>query len=96
MDAADFQNWYDHRLESTYSATRGDFNFDGIADGRDFDLWYTAAGPNAQPTLDALGLDHQTLSGVRGVPEPTTLALLGLGAIALLRARKAKRQAEKT
>ena len=52
----------------------GDTNYDGVVNGLDFDLWKANVG--MQPLSGG--------SGVAGVPEPGTLALLATGLLSLL------------
>ncbi len=68
----------------------GDFNHDGMVDGMDFDLWFNAAGANAQPILNSLDLDRATLSALRAapIPEPATMAMLLTISPVLLRRRR--------
>jgi len=69
----------------------GDFNYDGVVNGSDYTLIDNAfnsqgaqiAAEIATPTAQIAGG-----SGSSAVPEPTTLGLLGIGAIGLLGRRK--------
>jgi autotransporter-associated beta strand protein len=72
----------------------GDFNYDGVVDGSDYTLMDNAfnqegaalstaiATPTAQIGTAQIG------AGTSAVPEPTTIGLLGLGALGLLGRRK--------
>jgi len=74
----------------------GDFNYDGVVDGSDYTLMDNAfnsqsgaiqaeiASPNAVAT-DQIG---GGASGTAAVPEPTSLGLLGIGALGLLGRRR--------
>jgi autotransporter-associated beta strand protein len=55
---------------------QGDVNYDGLINGLDFDQWMAHIGLPPLPTTPP--------SGSESVPEPSTLALLGIGAIGLL------------
>jgi hypothetical protein len=76
VDAADFDAWFNHKLQTTPLASRGDYNGDGFVNGLDFSLWFNAAGPLAQPLLDSRGLDAGTLAAVGVVPEPASAAIV--------------------
>ena len=83
VDGADYVTWADHFLQTGtwfdnhLGWTTGDFNGDGIIDGAD----YTAWADNFAPTQ----------LSVSAVPEPSTLALSAIGALALLVCRLRRR-----
>jgi len=64
------------------------FNYQGTTDG----VNYSRVNGNFTSTLRSLGLQNQSLGvrvyGVNPVPEPTTLALVGAGGLALLAIRR--------
>jgi fibronectin-binding autotransporter adhesin len=69
----------------------GDFNYDGVVDGSDYTLIDNAF--NSQGTQISAEIASPTAElapggGVSAVPEPTSLGLLGLGAIGLLGRRR--------
>jgi hypothetical protein len=69
--------------------SHGDFNYDGVVDGTDYSLidntrnQLTASGLSSTP-LALFG----SLASTSAVPEPTTLGLLGIGAMGLLGRRR--------
>ena len=73
-DVRDFNLWNANKFTSGTDWASGDFNGDGTTDVRDFNLW------NANKFTDV-----NTPAPVAGgqVPEPSTLILLALGAVAL-------------
>jgi len=81
-----------NRLASNFGSTsanwdQGDFNYDSNVNLADFNrlaanFGQAAAGPNVTPE------DWSALASA--VPEPSSLALLGLGALATLRRRRAR------
>jgi hypothetical protein len=69
VDQFDLNAWRQNFGDLTATRTEGDANLDGVVDGRDFLEW--------QRQLGRVGsLD------IHGVPEPTTMPLLALGACA--------------
>ena len=73
----------------------GDFNYDNVVDGSDYTLIDNAFNSQgtqisaeiASPTAE-VAPDGGTGGGISAVPEPTSLGLLGLGAIGLLGRRR--------
>ena len=72
VDGADYVAWADHFLKTGNDYTQGDFNNDGIVDGADYTVW-----------ADHFLKSPSSLT-FNAVPEPSTLALAGIGALALL------------
>jgi hypothetical protein len=64
----------------------GDFNYDGVVDGSDYTLMDNAF--NSQGAQFTAAVATAQIAGVSAVPEPTTLALLTLGAAGLLGRRR--------
>ncbi len=73
-------------VDASALAPTGDFDFDGVVDGRDFLLW------QRNPSVGNLS-DWQanygagSLASSRAVPEPASIILLSLGGLASLRRR---------
>ena len=78
VDGDDFNAWGGNfPTASGATLAQGDFDGDGDVDGDDFNVWggnFPYPGPSA--------------SAISEVPEPASFALIGLGAVALLRRRK--------
>ena len=71
----------------------GDFNYDGVINGSDYTLIDNAFNTQgASLAADIAGPDAVTTAEISGpasaVPEPTTLGLLGIGAVGLLGRRR--------
>jgi hypothetical protein len=79
VDGLDYNDWSLHYLLPG-GWEEGDYNGDGVADGLDYNLWSLNYGYGAAPG-----------EGRGAIPEPFTLALLGLGAVAALKSRRASR-----
>jgi hypothetical protein len=66
----------------------GDFNYDGVVNGSDYTLIDNAFNTQGAQISAAVATDVAPVSGGSAVPEPTSLGLLGIGALALLGRRR--------
>jgi autotransporter-associated beta strand protein len=69
----------------------GDFNYDGVVDGSDYTLIdnaFNSQGANISAQIASPTAEIAPSGGVSAVPEPTSLGLLGIGAIGLLGRRR--------
>jgi hypothetical protein len=69
----------------------GDFNYDGVVDGSDYTLIdnaFNSQGTQISAEIASPTAEISPVGGVSAVPEPTSLGLLGLGAIGLLGRRR--------
>src|ERR1019366_9987851 len=69
----------------------GDFNYDGVVDGSDFSLidnTFNQINASGASPLAIVAGSADLVASPADVPEPTTLALLGIGAMGLLGRRR--------
>ncbi len=98
VDGSDYSRIDNGYLAGASGWFNGDFNYDGHIDGSDYTLIdnaYNTQGANiaseiANPSAVATAQIAGSGAGTSAVPEPTTLGLLGLGAIGLLGRRRRK------
>jgi fibronectin-binding autotransporter adhesin len=92
VDGSDYSlidNGYLQQLTGWYN---GDFNYDGVIDGSDYTLIDNAFNSQgANISAEVASPTAQIAGGVSAVPEPSTLGLLGIGAMGLL-GRRANRK----
>ena len=80
VDGDDFNAWGGNfPIASGATLAEGDFDGDGDVDGDDFNIW-GGSFPSPAPAPGS--------SAAAVVPEPASFALIGLGAVALLRRRR--------
>ncbi len=98
VDGSDYSRIDNGYLAGASGWFNGDFNYDGHIDGSDYTLIdnaFNTQGANiaseiANPSAVATAQIAGSGAGTSAVPEPTTLGLLGLGAIGLLGRRRRK------
>jgi len=69
----------------------GDFNYDGVVNGSDYTLIDNAFNSQGTQIAAEIATPTAQIAGsgaTSAVPEPTTLGLLGIGAISLLGRRR--------
>ncbi len=96
VDGTDYSridNGYLNNLTGWYN---GDFNYDGIINGSDYTLidnsYNTQGAAIAAELSGSSAVATAQVAGTSAVPEPTTLGLLGIGAVGLLGRRSRNRQ----
>jgi fibronectin-binding autotransporter adhesin len=93
VDGSDYTN-IDHGFANHLTGWQnGDFNYDGVVDGSDYTLIDNAfntqgASLGSNPAALIASTTSQIAGGGTSVPEPTTLSLLGVGAVGLLSRRR--------
>jgi fibronectin-binding autotransporter adhesin len=93
VDGSDYSlidNGYINRLTGWYN---GDFNYDGVVDGSDYTLIDNTFNTQGQNLSNTTQIANPTaeLDATSAVPEPGSIALLGVGAVALLIKRRGAR-----
>jgi autotransporter-associated beta strand protein len=92
VDGTDYSRIDNGYLNQLTGWDNGDFNYDGVIDGSDYTLIdnsYNTQGANLSAQV---GSATAQIAGVSSVPEPTTLGLLGIGAVGLLGRRSRNRR----
>ncbi len=87
VDGSDFLAWQrGFGTSSGATLADGDANYDGNVDSDDLDIWENQYGTISSPLSNLSGY----VNGVGGIPEPSSIALAGLGALTLLGAGRRK------
>jgi autotransporter-associated beta strand protein len=91
IDGSDYSridNGFNLKLTGWYN---GDFNYDGVVDGSDYTLidndFNLQSTSFASQVVDPTAAVSSQIAGVSVVPEPTTLVLISVGGLTLLRRR---------
>ena len=66
----------------------GDFNYDGVINGSDYTLIDNAFNTQGAQLAAQIASPTAEIAAISAVPEPTTLGLLGMSAIAVLGRRR--------
>jgi alpha-amylase len=97
VDGSDYSRIDNGYLNHLTGWINGDFNYDGVVDGSDYTLIDNAfntqgpAGANPAALLTAqAALPTAQIAATSSVPEPTLLGAFAIGAISLLRRRRAE------
>jgi len=93
VDLTDFTIWQKNAGKSnSYSVAQGDLNDDGFVDLTDFTLWQKRAGNSVATKGNPAdtGVVPIGPSGSSPVPEPSSLALLGLSSLFLLKRKRSR------
>jgi autotransporter-associated beta strand protein len=95
VDGSDYTNIDNGFNTGATGWQNGDFNYDGVVDGSDYTLIdnaYNMQGTSLGTSSANLiaSATAQIAGGSSAVPEPTTLGMLGIGAVGLLARRKRK------
>ncbi len=92
VDGSDYSRIDNGYLAGASGWFNGDFNYDGQIDGSDYTLIdnaFNTQGANiASEIANPSAVATAQIAGTSAVPEPTTLGVLGLGAIGLLGRRR--------
>jgi fibronectin-binding autotransporter adhesin len=90
VDGTDYSRIDNGCLNNLTGWFNGDFNYDGVINGSDYTLIDNAFNTQgAQISAELASATAQIAgSGTSAVPEPTTLGLLGIGAVGLLGRRR--------
>jgi autotransporter-associated beta strand protein len=89
VDGGDYSRIDNGYLNNLTGWFNGDFNYDGVIDGSDYTLIdnsYNTQGAHLSSELAAAASTAQ-LAGATSVPEPASLTMVGMTAVALLRRR---------
>jgi hypothetical protein len=89
VDGSDYTRIDNGHLTNATGWYNGDFNYDGVINGSDYTLIDNAYNTQgAQLSAEqATAISTAQIAGSSSVPEPTTLSMMGLTAVALLRRR---------
>jgi hypothetical protein len=93
IDGSDYTAIDNGYLNHLTGWANGDFNYDGVVDGSDYTLIDNAFNSQGASLAAEVATPTAQIAGAPGgsaVPEPSTLGLLGIGAVGLLGRRRRK------
>jgi hypothetical protein len=88
VDGSDYSRIDSGFLTGATGWTNGDFNYDGVVNGSDYTLIDNAFNTQGSLLAAEIAVPTAQIAGTTAVPEPTSIAFIGISALGLLRRRK--------